>query len=312
MNQKLTLPQNRTGLLLALGTILATGCNIPMVMQTTVPTFPWYQMEQKAEKITITNTYNVKAQSYRENKEVLFNNLISLASEKLKQELEKRTTATITVTPYQDTLQLSIDTLFAQSDASYGIFIKFFDASFDQTEVVVTKTETGKEREAFYDIVVSIRYEIRSDSQKPFDTVITVRRFHSSRMVLSGLLAAGPSIVSNEDDAREGVLTNVDLYLRNFFSGTESRSRFLYVKKEFEDVGIAVNQNDYPRAFEACEKLADAKDSQIASRAYYNCAVLLEKMEDYGKVKAYLRESLKIQHSTQASEMLKDYQFQKD
>jgi hypothetical protein len=293
---------------LAIIGIVTVGCNMPALIQTSIPTYPRYPLIPEPETIIIANTSDVKAKSYRDNKEKLFFDLIHTATDHLKRQLEQRTQASIIINPEATTSRP--DSSFTESSDSHIILIKHFDAYFNQTDVVVTKTENGKEREAFYDIVVDIQYEIRSPIAEPFDTLISVRKFHSSRSVLSGLLAAGPSITSNEKDAREGTLRNVDEYLRNFFLGTDSRSRLLYVKKEFEVVGKAIDRLDYARAFEESEKLADSKDKQVAARAYYNCAVLLEKQEDYLKIKPYLLESLRLQNSVEASEMLKDYRFQ--
>jgi hypothetical protein len=195
------------------------------------------------------------------------------------------------------------------SNSTHGMFITSFNAYFDQTHVEVTKTETGKDREAFYDIVVEIRYALRSLEGLALDTLISVRRFHSSRNVLSGLLAAGPSIVSNRDDALEGVYVNVDQYLKSFFPGQENRVRALMLTKDFKAIAAALNQSDYRSAFDASRQMTLSADNKVSATAYHVCAVLAERDQDFDAAKKYLLESLRRQPNVDVQRMLADYRY---
>jgi len=287
--------------------MLVSACSMPAALQNSIITYPPHPVVPVPEKLVVANLFDVSAQNYRDNKDELFVKLI--------EETMSRTATVMgkgfeTIAMVEPGLKMRADSVLAKQQASHGIFITKFNAYFDQTHVEVTKTDTGKEREAFYDIVVEIGYSLRSIGQQ-FDTVIVARRYHSSRSVLSGLLAAGPNIVSNRADALEGALVNVDLYAKCFFEGRESRGRWLYVTKDFEAVGKAIQRSDYEAAFQASEKLANAKDPKVSAKAYYNCAVLLEQMGQYEKVKPYLQESLRIQPTfADARDMLRDYRHQ--
>lgn len=288
--------------------LFASACSLPTVLQNTIITYPPHPVVPVPEKLVVANLFDVKAQNYRDNKNELFVKLIEETVNRTATVMGEGFEVPASAEP--DLIRYA-DSLLARQQASHGIFITKFNAYFDQTHMEVTKTETGKEREAFYDIVVEIGYSMRGPGVQQFDTVIVARRNHSSRSVLSGLLAAGPNIVSNRDDALEGALVNVDLYAKCFFDGRETRARWLYVKKDFEAVDHAVQRSDYEAAFQASEKLTENRDPKISAKAYYNCAVLLEQMGRYEKVKPYLQESLRIQSTfDDAREMLRDYWHQ--
>lgn len=288
--------------------LFASACSLPTVLQNTIITHPPHPVVPAPEKLVVANLFDVKAQNYRDNKDELFVKLIEETMNRIAEALGEGFETAAIVEPG---LTSNADSVMEKQQVTHGVFITNFNAYFDQTHVEVTKTETGKEREAFYDIVVEIGYSMRGPGVQQFDTVIVARRHHSSRSVLSGLLAAGPNIVSNRDDAFEGTLVNVDLYAKCFFEGRETRARWLYVKKDFEAVGHAVQRSDYEAAFQASEKLTENRDPKISAKAYYNCAVLLEQMGRYEKVKPYLQESLRIQSTfDDARDMLRDYWHQ--
>lgn len=295
-------------LLWLVSAMLVSACSMPTVLQNTIITYPPHPVVPVPEKLVVANLFDVNAQNYRDNKDELFVKLIEETVKRTATVLGEGLEVSASTEPG---LIRHADSLLTIQQASHGIFITTFNAYFDQTHVEVTKTETGKEREAFYDIVVEIGYSMRGPGVQQFDTLIVARRHHSSRSVLSGLLAAGPNIVSNRDDALEGAYVNVDLYAKCFFEGREARARWLYVKKDFEAVGQAIQRSDYEAAFQASEKMTEAKDPKVSAKAYYNCAVLLEQMGRYEKVKPYLQESLRIQSTfADAREMLRDYWHQ--
>jgi hypothetical protein len=286
---------------------------MPATIQNSVVTYPPFPIVPEPEKVVIANAYNVKAQSYRENKEEQFIGLINETMQSTATHLKNNVNTEVAIE--RDSFFVNrdpyVDSLLIKHNASHVLLITHFDAYFVQTDVEVTETETGKSREAFYDIVVDIGYLLQSQYDQKFDTIISARRQHSSRSVLSGLLAAGPNIVSNQEDALEGVHVNTELLMRCFTRGSETKTRTLYVSKEFEAVDDAIEAMDYAGAFAVSEKLANAKDPKIASMAYYNCAVLLERMGTFEKVKVYLEESLRLRPGfADAQVMLEDYRFQ--
>lgn len=308
----MTMPfrQRLTYLILATIACLAVACRMPVAVHNTITMYPPRPLVPEPEKIIITNVYDVKAQSFRDNKEELFINLIQEAMGASASQFEERSKTQALVNQQSAGIPLNRDSLKAvmlANNATHGLFITSFDAAFDQTGVEVTQTDSGKERTASYDIVVKIGYSLLDRDFNQFDTLVTVRKFHSSRSVVSGLFAAGPNIVSNRKDALEGVQANVDTYMRSFYPFTKNRPRLIYVTKEFSSVGDAVKLMDYETAFRLSERLTDSKDRKVAALAYYNCAVLLENKGEVTKVKPYLEESIRINPTVEAQTMLTDY-----
>jgi len=145
------------------------------------------------------------------------------------------------------------------------------------------------------------RYRVLSD------TLISMRRFHSSRSVVSGLLAIGPNIISNTDDVVDGVHANVDFYLKEYFPGNEPRRQPMVATKEFRDVGTAIKAGNYEVALSLSEPLTTSPNNEIAAKALYNCSVLSEYYSRHLAAKSYLVEALVKQNLIEARNMLYDY-----
>jgi len=290
-----------------------SGCYVPKTITSTIPTLPTRQFKIPPQKIVVANAYDVREADVRNNKEQLFGELLNLTVRHTSNEINRRSEIPATFveglavkSAHQDS---SINALMTEHMASHAIVINSFNAYFEQTEVVVTETESGKNRDAFYDIIVDIRYAFHSWSGHQFDTLISVRKFHSSRRVLSGLLAAGPNVVKNSEDAADGIYANVDKYLKSFFSSSEERSRSIYVSKEFKEMDNAIKVSDFEKAFTESEKLMTSDKKMVAAMAAYNCAVLLEHLGQFSRVKYYLQESMARQPMPETEVMLLDYRL---
>lgn len=296
-------------LVLLLLLLVCGSCYMPKAIFTSLPTLPTREFKTPPQKIVVANAYDLKEASVRNNKEILFGELINLAMRQTSNELTRRGAIPsefvmgVSVTKNDS----SVSALMNKYNASDAIIIKSFDAFFDQTRVDVTESDQGKNRQAFYDIVVGIGYSFHNKAGHVFDTLISARKFHSSRSVVSGLFAAGPNIVSNSVDAAEGINANVDMYLKSFFSSTEPRTRAVYISSAFKEVGAAMRESDHERAFELSEKLMTSDKKMVAALAGYNCAVLLEYLGRYDQVKYYLEKSLNTYSTPQAEEMMMDY-----
>jgi len=305
-------PRLQQAMLLLLVGLTLMSCGTLTSVQTTIPTYPSHPLTPTPEKVVVANAFDVKSKSYRDSKEAEFNLLLEAAVQRATDQVQSHSEAEaegvkgISIANRESSMQ----ELLHSSHATHGIFITSFNAYFDQTHVEVTKTENGKDREAFYDIVVEMKYSLRGIDGLSLDTLVSVRKFHSSRSVLSGLLAAGPSIVSNHNDALEGVYVNVDQYLKSFFPGEENRIRRLMLSKDFKAIGEAIRHSNYAGAFEASQRLTNSPDKKTSATAFYVCAVLAERNSDFQNVKGYLEESLKRQHTFNAQAMLDDYRFQ--
>jgi hypothetical protein len=278
------------------------------MLVTEIPTYPTRKFKPSPDKIVVANFYDVKKASVRNNKEELFKELINLTLRHTSNEINRKGE---TIASFQEGLtppgDSSVTSLMAQHQASHAIFIKSFDSYFDQTEVVVTQTEGGKNREAHYDIIVDIRYSIYRQNKHWFDTLISVRKYHSSRSVLSGLLAAGPNIVANSSDAMEGIYANVDAHLKTYFKSYEKRQRNLLISKSFKAMKYAMDAGDFELALSESEKLISSDKKMESAAAALNCAILLEYLGRPEKIKSYLETSLATYWLQDADIMMMDY-----
>ena len=192
--------------------------------------------------------------------------------------------------------------------ASHAIAITFIDVYFDQTDVEVTKDDSGTSREAFYDIVSNINYVLYNRNGVFKDLKVDQRRFHSSRAVLSGLLAAGANVVKNSEDAVAISRHNVEAYLNNFFPGRADRTRVVFVGKELDGVKTALVTGDYETAMEESRRFIHHPDHKLAAKPNYNCAVLFERSNQHAQIKLYLEQSLGLYNLPQARSMMNDYE----
>lgn len=299
--------------LITCGFLLLAACTAPQKMITyTTATKPIYTLNPPPQKILLLNVYNVSVNNYRENKEAFFktlmDELLKYAADKI---FQKTGIVTEVMLGYTDTKGKYDSTVFAllqKQKASHALVINNFDVFFNQTHVDVTRDNNNKkEREAFYDIVSKVSYSFYKTDSLVKQSEETQSKFHSSRNVVSGLLATGPNIVVQHDDAIAITHTNLQYYLNNFFPGEEFRQRILFTGKGFEAVSAALAKNDYEAAMIESLRLVKDPDTKKAAKASYNCAVLFERKNQPEEAKKYLRQSLSLANLPEAVSMEKDF-----
>lgn len=279
-----------------------------------VITTPVYKIDPPPQKVLVLNSNDIVSFKYRDNKEELFISLTNSFMEWIAGRITDRSGIPVQVLPgYTATAGHTDSTVFArmkENQASHAIIIHSFDVSFNQTHVDVVKTDQGsKNRTAYYDIVAEISYSFYSSGALLRDMPIHKSRFHSSRSVISGLLAAGPNIVAQRKDALDIILENGQEYLNYFFPGEARRTRSLFTGKEFGAVNAAIAKGDYEAALTESLRLIHDADKARAAKACYNCAVLFERKNQPEEAKEYLKQSLSLANLWEAKNMLRDFEF---
>lgn len=288
------------------------SCAAPKdIISYTSKTLPVYAVDPQPQKIILLNNYNVAVKKYRDNKEQLFLQLIDTmmywAAKKINDNTGIETEVIRGYTSVDKDSSLS--SLISTHKASHAISVTYFDVSFEQTRVDVTKEGNGsKNREAFYDIVADISYSFYAHDSLIKQRDLHQSRFHSSRSVVSGLLAAGPNVVSQKDDAYRIVQESWQQYLNYFFPGEKMRSRRVFINKEFEAVGKALSRPDYEAALTESLRYIDDPDNLKAAKACYNCAVFFERKNQPEEAKKYLRKSLSLAELSEAKQMWYDFE----
>ena len=292
--------------------LLLVSCTAPKnIISYTSRTIPIYSVDPPPQKIILLNNYDVASKKYRDNKEQLFLQLIDTmmywASKRINDNTGIETEVIGGYTPaYGDS---TIFRLIADHKATHAITVSNFDVSFEQTRVDVTKDNNGsKSREAYYDIVADISYSFYAHDSLIKQRDLHQSRFHSSRSVASGLLAAGPNIVVQRADAYRIVMDSWQQYLNYFFPGEKMRSRPVFIKKGFEAVGQAISRQDYEAALTESLRFIDDPDKTKAAKSCYNCAVFFERKNQPEEAKKYLRQSLSFATLVEAKQMWYDFE----
>lgn len=185
-------------------------------------TTPKYALDPAPKRILLLHTYDVDSKKYRKNKEELFKQFLDSILVTCETEINKRESIPSTVirgyTHITTTREDSIYALMNMHQATHAIVIDSFDVGFTQTRVEVEKSaDGGKSREAFYDIRSGIHFLLYSGHSLYKELQMTKSIPYTSRSVVSGLLAAGPNVVTKKKDAWALTRSNVDDYLNLFF-----------------------------------------------------------------------------------------------
>jgi hypothetical protein len=257
----------------------------------------------------LINTYDIPGENIRDNKQELF---LSLADSVLielsrlignRSDIESKVVFGVTKTAIPG----DVRPIMAEHAASHCIAITNFDVYFEQTEVVVTEDGEGKSKEAFYDINSGISYTIYNTKAPVLEMPVIANQYHSSRSVVSGLLAAGPNIVKNREDALTICRDNVEKFVNYFLPGQVERYRTLFVGKELSNVNTAILEGDYESALKESLLYINASDKKLAAKANLNCAVLLEHKQMTSVARSYLEKSLQFYPLPEARAMMSDY-----
>ena len=292
--------------------LLLSSCTAPKnIISYTSRTIPIYSVDPPPKKIILLNNYDVASKKYRDNKEQLFLRLIDTmmywAGKRINDNtgIETQVIRGYTLANGDSTIYR----LIADHKATHAITVSDFDVSFEQTRVDVTKDNSGsKSREAYYDIVADISYSLYAQGSLIRQRDLHQSRFHSSRSVASGLLAAGPNVVVQKDDAYRIVMEIWQQYLNYFFPGEKMRSRPVFINKGFEAVGQAVSRQDYEAALTESLRFIGDPDKTKAAKACYNCAVFFDRKNQPEEAKKYLRQSLSFATLVEAKQMWYDFE----
>ncbi len=287
-----------------------------LVIQSQIKTLPQYPINPAPQKFLLLNTFDVRSQKFRGNKDQLFISLLDSTLHLISEEIRLRADIDSKVMyglTHLGNSSLEHDSLMralmVQNSVTHAIITTFFYTYFDQTSVVVTQDQNGKNREASYDIVSEIHYSLYDEKGIFKDIQQKRRRFHSSRQVASGLLAAGPNIIKNKDDVLFMTKDNVVQYLNQFLPGHEDRMRMLFTSKELTSVKTALANNNYSAAITESLRFVNHPDIKVAAKANYNCAVLLEKKNEQADIRSFLEESLRLYELPEARYMMSDYKL---
>lgn len=162
--------------------------------------------------------------------------------------------------------------------ADYILALENYEASFVQDEVVRKKNSDGStSKTASYSLAVESSWVLYDKMGKSFKELRgNASQFHSERSVLSGLLAVGPALGSNTKTVQEVSIAAGKRVAAYFQGQIVSFTRPLYSDKALAESANDMRNGNYILAEEKLETLTKSLDVAIASKAYYNLAVLAD------------------------------------
>ena len=296
-------------LILLLSGALAS-CNTQRMLSYTVQTEPRQSIDPKPEKVLVLNTFDPLLDQDRKNAQQIKHELADDVMRQLSDIISRRMNIPAEALPGITHLPVyghPIRQLLEKHDATHAIIITHFDIDFRQTGVEVTRTSSGKSREAFYDICNTINFELYDRTALIDKSSYPICQPHSSRQVASGLLAFGPSYKSNKSDFARLSEQNAQVFLRRHFPGEANVSRPIFIGGDFKTAAAAVARNDYAAALAENQRLAESASDRVAAMALYNCAVLSERRSDRKEAYRFLRQSVRRMLLPEAQQMYRDY-----
>ncbi len=257
---------------------------------------PVEPLQTKPTKVVLLNAYDVAIERYRDGKEKLFfdaiDSMLHTTGMRIQQVADVPYELMKGHTRINHNDDSAIDTLLKNHSASHALIVTEFNAKFEQAFVNVEKTQSGKSREAFYDFLAMSKFKLFDTLGLIDEARMDYRSEHSSRPVISGLLAAGPSITSNANSKLLFRVSNQQAigFLNKFFPSTVPRKRTLFTTKAFKPVGQAIDANDFEKAFVLSYQLSKTDKQMQRAQALYNCAILMERKGDLVQMEAMLKE----------------------
>lgn len=286
-----------TGLL---ATLLLTACATNQTLTYNVPTLPPNPLQPLPQKVVVLTTFD-PAVYKNNNKRDLCAQFADTLVSNIAGQLSR--IAHIEAVPLKGITNIfttadagTILKLVQEHNATHAVVIREVDLYFEQTDVEVTKTQSGKSREAFYDIGTVVKFDLYNKQERLESLPVHLSAPHSSRPVISGLLAAGPSFARNKAEFYQMIALSQQRFISKFFPGTVQRKRSLFTTGPFTPIGNAVKQNNYELALQQSLQLTESPRRDIKAKAYYNCAVLSERFNKRTDVQRYLNLSLEAMY----------------
>jgi len=184
--------------------------------------------------------------------------------------------------------------LLRQYKADIALGMANFRPEIVQGEVTTTKNDDrSKSKSAAYSLMASGTLRIYNNKQLIKTFPFSESEFLQDRAVVSGLFAAGQSLVKNKKSALEVT----DLAARNlagkFVPQQSNYTVTLFQRKELKELIDMIERDKYEEALEKALLLTSHENEAVSSRAYYLCALLYHIKMDYVKAFEYAQQARK-------------------
>jgi len=179
--------------------------------------------------------------------------------------------------------------------ADLALVIADFRPGVSQGEVTKTvNDDNSKSKSAEYFMVASGVLNIYNNNSLVSAFPFSESQFLKNRDVVSGLFAAGPSLVKNKGSALDVTDRAAKNLAHKFISRQTAYTVSLFKKKELKEVTYMIEHDNYEEALQKALQLTTDENGGISSRANYLCALLYHIQTDFAKAFKHVEQARKI------------------
>ena len=271
------------------------------------------RFEKTPARVVFVNSFNAADLGVRERKENVLQKASAMtltAAAELFKSLDGLTVVAVEEGIFNENNNADTASLIRQLSkkhtADYVISLDDFSGAFEQDHVEVTReTDGSKTKTAHYNIRSTTTFKLFNADGKSLHVFAGEAIMpHSSRSVVSGLLAAGPALPSNVNDLKAVSKLAVAQAFKTYFPVKATVQRALFFDGPLKTSNVALMKGDYETAKQELRKLIDNADPKLASHAAYNLAVAYESTGEMTAAKDFAAISLKKKDNQLAKDLL--------
>lgn len=242
------------------------------------------------DKVAVVSAFDTTRLDFRENKNTVFSNGSNELIKSLVKELRQQTELNVVLL---DTL-ISEDTLYfyppksidvagrgafgKRAGAPLLLVLESFQVYFDKEMEVVKEEDGSKSRTAHYDLVAAASINLYDSAGYLVDEAAfeMIHPDYDSRSVLSGLLAAGPSM---KKARKHAMVLSRDIglaWVDGLFPSEVVVERYIFTNKVPKESIEALLAQDWQTAISLLTPLTSHSDRKISGKACYNLSVAYE------------------------------------
>lgn len=175
----------------------------------------------------------------------------------------------------------TLTALFDAYPASHILALESFNTDFYQDVEVVKNEDGSKSRTAYYDLIVSANIALYDQEGKAIYHKPLERRMpYKSRTVLSGFLAAGPTVGNADVEVNQLANEIGKDFMTRFDPSTILVQRFYYSGKHFSEVTPHIDYKNWEEAIKLLLPMTEKDNKKIAGKAAYNLSFIYDVLND--------------------------------
>jgi len=279
--------------------LLVTASTAGQIKTVSVLTPPEIKLVPMPSRIVVFQDLQSNiSQVERQKKEELINecedSLLSAFAKTIMNLLPSVECIVLPITKNDDSLKNPSEVLHRyNADLAFGI--ADFRPQVVQGEVTTIKNDDkSKSKTAEYYMAAGGALHIYNSDSLLKTFTFSERQFLQTRGVVSGLFAAGPSLVKNREAALGVTHYAAQRLAEKFVPQYTPYTVTLFKKKELKEVTDLIAHNNYGEAIQKALQFTTHENEAISTRACYLCAFLYHTQLDFAKAFEYAERARKM------------------